>query len=65
MVSARSRWPFSPPMTRLARDVAPVDEVLLTRYDTPVERKRITRAVRLSHEFELMFYDTIMAEPPG
>jgi len=45
--------------------VTPVDEVLLTRYDTPVERERITRAVRLSHEFELMFYDTILAESPG
>ena len=47
--------------------VTPIDEVLLTRYDTPAERQRITRAVRLSHEFELMFYDTIMAFPikPG
>ncbi len=45
--------------------VTPVDEVLLTRYDTPVERQRITRAVRLSHEFELMFYNTILAEPHG
>ncbi len=41
--------------------VEPVDRVLLTRYaSTPDERQRITRAVRLSHEFELMFYDTIM-----
>ncbi len=45
--------------------VAPVDEVLLTRYDTPLERQRITRAVRLSHEFELMFYNTILAAPSG
>jgi len=45
--------------------VTPVDEVLLTRYDTPVERERITRAVRLSHEFELMFYNTVLAASPG
>src|SRR5438105_8464543 len=44
----------------IGRHVIPVDEVLLARYDTPDERKRITRAVRLSHEFELMFYDTIL-----
>ena len=43
--------------------VTPVDEMLLTRYDTPAERQRITCAVRLSHEFELLFYNTIMAEP--
>ncbi len=28
---------------------------------TPEDRQRITRAVRLSHEFELLFYDTVMA----
>jgi thiaminase/transcriptional activator TenA len=49
----------------LGTHVTPVDEVLLTRYDTPVERQRITRAVRLSHEFELLFYNTILAEPSG
>ena len=43
--------------------VAPVDEMLLARYGKGEERVRITRAVRLSHEFELMFYDTIMAKP--
>jgi len=43
--------------------VAPVDDLLLARYDTLVERERITRAVRLSHEFELLFYNTILAEP--
>ncbi|MEO8953111.1 MAG: iron-containing redox enzyme family protein [Ktedonobacteraceae bacterium] len=48
----------------LGTHVTPVDEVLLTRYDTPVERERITRAVRLSHEFELMFYNTILAASP-
>ena len=38
--------------------VTPVDAALLARY--AAERQRITRAVRLSHEYELMFYDTIM-----
>ncbi len=41
--------------------VTPVDTLLLARYDTPEDRKRITRAVRLSHEFELLFYNTAMA----
>lgn len=49
----------------LGTRVAPVDEVLLTRYDTLVERERITRAVRLSHEYELLFYNTILAASPG
>ncbi len=40
--------------------VAPVDDMLLARYNTPANRRLITRAVRLSHEFELMFYDTVM-----
>ncbi len=47
----------------IGRQVIPVDEALLTRYSTPSERQRITRAVRLSHEFELMFYDTILIAP--
>ena len=41
--------------------VTPIDALLLYRYDTAQNRKRITRAVRLSHEFELLFYDTVMA----
>lgn len=41
--------------------VTPIDTLLLARYDTPEDRQRITRAVRLSHEFELLFYDTVMA----
>src|SRR6266566_7115942 len=45
--------------------VTPVDEMLLARYSTLTDRQLITRAVRLSHEFELMFYDTIMGQPPG
>ena len=41
--------------------VTPIDTLLLTHYDTLEDRQRITRAVRLSHEFELLFYDTVMA----
>jgi thiaminase/transcriptional activator TenA len=40
--------------------VKPVDDNLLARYTSPTERQLVTRAVRLSHEYELMFYDTIM-----
>ena len=40
--------------------VTPIDDLLLSRYNTPEDRQRITRAVRLSHEFELLFYDTVM-----
>ncbi len=46
---------------QLGERVAPVDEALLTRYQAPTERRLITRAVRLSHEFELLFYDTVLA----
>jgi thiaminase/transcriptional activator TenA len=46
----------------IGKHILPVDEVLLARYTTPEEHQRITRAVRLSHEFELMFYDTILSE---
>ncbi len=44
----------------IGKHVAPVDDALLTRYTLPAERRQITRAVRLSHEFELLFYDTVM-----
>jgi len=41
--------------------VTPVDEILLARYGTSTtERPLIIRAIRLSHEFELMFYDTVL-----
>jgi len=41
--------------------VTPVDEIMLARYSTSTtERPLIIRAIRLSHEFELMFYDTIL-----
>src|SRR5712692_1118373 len=44
----------------IGQRVTPIDALLLARYDTPEDRQHITRAVRLSHEFELLFYDTIM-----
>jgi pyrroloquinoline-quinone synthase len=40
--------------------VTPIDDLLLARYNTPTDRRPIMRAIRLSHEFELMFYDTVM-----
>jgi len=43
----------------LNQHVTPVDTELLARYTSPTERRLITRAVRLSHEFELLFYDTV------
>jgi pyrroloquinoline-quinone synthase len=43
----------------IGAQVTPIDDILLTRYHTPEDHRRITRAVRLSHEFELMFYDTV------
>ncbi len=45
----------------IGQGVTPIDALLLARYDTPEDRQCITRAVRLSHEFELLFYDTVMA----
>jgi pyrroloquinoline-quinone synthase len=47
----------------VGEQVTPIDALLLARYDTAEDRQRITRAVRLSHEFELLFYDTVMAAP--
>ena len=44
----------------IGEQVMPIDALLLARYNTAEDRRRITRAVRLSHEFELLFYDTIM-----
>ena len=44
----------------IGQAIEPVDRTLLARYDSKADRRLITRAVRLSHEFELMFYDTIM-----
>jgi pyrroloquinoline-quinone synthase len=47
----------------IGQRVMPIDAQLLARYDTPEDRQRITRAVRLSHEFELLFYETVVAAP--
>jgi len=44
----------------IGKHVRPVDEFLLAKYNTPSERPKIIRAIRLSHEYELMFYDTIL-----
>mgnify|MGYP001460023840 CR=1 FL=1 len=44
----------------IGQKVTPIDDILLARYNGLEDRRRITRAVRLSHEFELMFYDTVM-----
>jgi pyrroloquinoline-quinone synthase len=41
--------------------LTPTDEILLARSHTPEDHKRIIRAVRLSHEFEILFYETVMA----
>jgi len=44
----------------IGQQVTPIDAILLARYTSLEDRQRVTRAVRLSHEFELMFYDTVM-----
>lgn len=45
---------------QIGERVSPLDQALLTRYQSAADRRLITRAVRLSHEFELMFYDTVL-----
>ena len=45
---------------QIGQEVAPVDDALLTRYTTSEQQHRIRRAIRLSHEFELLFYDTVL-----
>lgn len=47
---------------QIGEHVTPVDNALLTRHQSETDRRQITRAVRLSHEFELLFYDTIIRE---
>src|SRR5437588_5270653 len=47
----------------IGEQITPIDALVLARYDTAEDRQRITRAVRLSHEFELLFYETVMAAP--
>jgi pyrroloquinoline-quinone synthase len=48
----------------IGEQVTPIDALLLARYQTLEDRRRITRAVRLSHEFELLFYETVMMATP-
>lgn len=45
----------------IGEQVTPIDTQLLARYQSLEDHRRITRAVRLSHEFELLFYYTVMA----
>jgi pyrroloquinoline-quinone synthase len=45
----------------IGEKVTPIDAFLLARYQTAEDCQRITHAVRLSHEFELLFYETVMA----
>lgn len=45
----------------IGEQVTPVDEALLARYNAPEEQQGIRRAIRLSHEYEILFYDTILA----
>jgi len=45
----------------LGDKIAPIEDDLLDRYATTEQQTRlIGRAIRLSHQFELMFYDTIL-----
>lgn len=46
----------------IGEQLTPVDKALLARYQSRSDRHLITRAIRLSHEFELLFYDTVMAK---
>lgn len=43
----------------IGQRVMPIDAFLLARYLTSEDRQRITRAMRLSHEFELLFDETV------
>ena len=51
------------PCLPIGARVTSIDDILLARYNTPTDRQLIVRAIRLSHEFELMFYDTVMTAP--
>ena len=48
----------------IGETVTPINALLLARYDTLQVRQCITRAVRLSHDFEVSFYDISMAATP-
>jgi thiaminase/transcriptional activator TenA len=45
----------------LGERVLPIEQRVLARYQSPEEQLLLARAVRLSHEFELLFYDTVFA----
>lgn len=45
---------------QIGKAAAPVDRDLLGAFQSEEDRRKIRRAIRLSNEFELMFYDTIM-----
>ena len=47
----------------IGKRVLPVDNTLLSRFNTTKERSLIVRAIRLSHEYELLFYETILTTP--
>jgi hypothetical protein len=44
--------------------VPPINVFLLARSDTLKDYQRITRALRLSYQFEVMFYGAVMAATP-
>jgi thiaminase/transcriptional activator TenA len=48
---------------QIGEHVTPVDAVLLARYSTEEQHQRILRAIRLSHQYEKMFYDTVLYTP--
>jgi pyrroloquinoline-quinone synthase len=48
---------------QIGQQVTPVDDALLARYITVEQQQHIRRAIHLSHEFELMFYDTVLHTP--
>jgi hypothetical protein len=48
----------------IGETVTPINTLLLARYNTPKDPQCITRAVRLSHDFEVLFYGTGMAATP-
>lgn len=45
---------------QIGEALTPVDQQILSRYTSPTDCQLITRAVRLSHDFEIMFYDAIL-----
>lgn len=60
---SREQIEFFAAHDQIGQQVTPVDQALLARYHTPDQQQRIRRAIQLSHEFELMFYDTVLQTP--